>query len=126
MGERQMVIKHFEKLGYSIVAEPSEYFVEYTIYQHEGYEKNGTPLFHRKDADSYPDPIEDYRNAEPMFKGSVKWDGCSNWDFSFQEMNMFHGCSKTDLINLGLILGEAWSMTKNLIPNTWSDDCADE
>jgi hypothetical protein len=121
-----MVVKHFEELGYSIVAEPCEYRVEYTIYQHDGYEENGTPLFHRKDADGYPNPVEDYQNAEPMFKGSVKWDGCSNWDFSFQEMNMFHGCSKTDLINLGLILGEAWSMTKILIPDTWSDDCAME
>jgi hypothetical protein len=113
-----MVIKHFEELGYSIVAEPSEYLVNYTIYEHEGYE-NGTPLFHKKDSGGYPDPVEDIKNAEPMLRGSVKWDGCSNWDFSLQEMNLFHGCSKKDLVNIGLILGEAWDMTKTLIPDTW-------
>lgn len=117
----EKIIKHFNELGYSIVAEPSEYFVEYTIYQHDGCYGNDVPIFHKKDSDSYPDPVDDYQDAEPMLRGSVKWDGCSNWDFSLQEMNMFHGCDKEDLINLGLILGEAWSMTKNLIPNTWND-----
>lgn len=114
------LIKHLDNLGCSIVAKPDEYHVEYEIYAHEGYGYNDDDVhyYHKKGADSF-DPVPDYHDAEYVFKGSVKWDGCSNWDLNPIDCQ-FHGCSKEHLINIGLILGEAWEWTKELIPNTWN------
>lgn len=120
------MIKHFNDLGYSIVADPKSHYVEYVILKHDGYDTDNrgnitTPFFHKKGSGMYPDIVEDISNAEIAISGSVKWDGCSNWDFSSEEMNMFHGCSREDLINIGLILGEAWVWTRELIDN-WNGD----
>ena len=123
------MIKHFNNLGYSIVAtvaEPTQYHVEYAIYSHDGlmYDQSGNatvPIFHKRGSGCYPDPVESLEDAGIAIKGSVKWDGCSNWDFSSEEMILFHGCNKQTLVNIGLILGEAWDWTKELIPETWMD-----
>lgn len=115
------LIKHFTELGYSIVAKPQRHFVDFAIYSHDGLE-GAKPLFHKAGSGTYPDPVEHYQNAEITLKGSVKWDGCSNWDFSSTELNMFHGCCKADLTNLGAIMGEAWDWTRELLPATWQGD----
>ena len=114
------LVKHFNDLGFSIVAIPDEYFVKYKIYEQEGYSA-GTkvPYFKRKGVISYQ--IEDYKEAQIAFEGTVKWDGCSNWDLQVEDC-MFHGCCKEHLVNIGLILGEAWTWTKELIPNTWDGE----
>lgn len=54
-------------------------------------------------------------------KGSVKWDGCSNWQFNTHEC-MLHACDRKRLEALGDILAKCWDATKDVIPETWAED----
>lgn len=115
-------IKHFNDLSFSVKATVHSHYVDYAGYYHEGYSPDGTPMFTERGALTHPSPVETMDEAEPYFHGSVKWDGCSNWNFDEQERCMLHGCSKSDIVNLGLILGECWEWTKELLPNFSGDD----
>jgi len=113
------MIRHVEKLNFTIIAKPEDYKVNYTIYDNEGIDLNGNVLFHRKNASCHPDIVENIEDAEIFIHGEVKWDGCSNWHFDEQDRVMIHGCCKEDVERLGLILGICWDMTKDLCPH-WS------
>lgn len=115
------MIYHFEKLGFSVVARPRGFSVDYDIYSHEGRDEHGF-LFHKKGSDDYPDPVSDILKADIFVRGSVKWDGCSNWYFDEQDRNMIHGCCKEDIVRLGSILGECWELTKMLCHNWFEDN----
>jgi hypothetical protein len=117
----ERIVRHFNSLGYTVVAKPRGYFVYYDIYAHEGIEC-GTekPLFHKKGSPSYPDPVETVEEADIFAHGDVKWDGCSNWYFDEQDSVMLHGCCKDDVLNIGKILAECWDWTKDICPN-WLD-----
>lgn len=111
----KIIVRHFKELNFTVVATPDEYHVDYTIYEHEGIETNGNVLFHRKGSLHSPDPVENIDDSEAYISGSVKWDGCSNWNFDEQDRGvMLHGCTKEDVVNLGLILGECWDWTESL------------
>lgn len=63
----------------------------------------------------YEEQATDY-----LFSGSVKWDGCSNWDFhSFNERvgysHPFHFCSKESAVEFGVFLGQLYDWTSELI-----------
>lgn len=85
----------FEKCDrrYQVIAENHEHFVEFLIF------------------DEIDDKwMNDY--AEPIISGSIKWDGCSNWDFSKQ----YHFCSKTDAKNFGDLLPKLYEWASELMP----------
>ena len=114
----KIVRKDFNNLGFTVIAEISDYHVDYYIYEQEGIMADGKVLFHKKDSDVSPDPVETIDESEVYASGFVKWDGCSNWYFDEQERVMLHGCDKDDLLNLGKILAECWEWTKVLC-NNW-------
>jgi hypothetical protein len=110
--------KHFPN-RYTVVATPSDYHVAYKIYEIAGWagktsDKNlDTPLY----GEDFTEGID---GIDTVISGSVKWDGCSNWSFDETARgHMTHGCSKEDILSIGLILGECWEWTKELCPN-WS------
>lgn len=109
-----MEIKHFKELGFTVVAEPKEYRVNYFIYEIEGYDSDNNILFHRKNSPTWPDPIEDIKNADIFLHGHVKWDGCSNWHFDIQDRVMIHACERDELLNIGIIMAACWEWTKEL------------
>jgi len=110
--------KHFMELGFTVVAEPNEYHVDYTVYDHDGVNvEDNSPRFHRRGATSSPDMVESINDAEIFLHGYVKWDGCSNWYFDEQKDGMMlHGCYRLDVLRFGLILAECWDWTKDLCP----------
>ena len=107
-------MKIFEDMEFVVEYFPSSHYVEYKIYQFGGLDSNGVPLLVREDC-TYGVGTE---HAEVFVYGSVKWDGCSNWEFN--QETALHGCTRDDLVNLGEILAQCWDMTKDLCPN-WSD-----
>ncbi len=111
------VIKHFEKLGFTVVAEPQDMSVYYTIYDHEGKDLEGNFLYHEAGATCNPSPVDNLDEAEPYLHGIVKWDGCSDWHFDEQDRVMLHGCSREDVVRFGMIIGECWDWTAELCPN---------
>ena len=116
-------IRHSEPLGFTIVAEPHEYYVEYTIYDIEGWSEGNVagvydvPNWHRAGADTHPDFVKTLEEAEPYLHGSVKWDGCSNWHFDEQERVMLHGCSRADVLRFGEVMAMCWDWTAELCPH---------
>lgn len=115
-----MEIKHFKDLNFTVVAEPKQHWVEYKVYDIEGYDSDTNTLYyHRADSDTHPDCVDTIEESEPYLSGSVKWDGCSNWHFDEQERCMLHGCCRQHLQRLGDIMAQCWDWTGQLIPDTW-------
>lgn len=122
----QRHIRHVPELSFTIVAEPHDYYVTYTIYDIQGFGEGDTkdvfdkPLWPRAGATSSPDCVETLEESEPYLHGDVKWDGCSNWEFDEQERVMLHGCSRKGVQRFGEVMAMCWDWTKELCPN-WID-----
>ena len=115
--------KDFVDLEFTVIAVPHEYYVEYTIYDHETLSIDGCdPSFHRAGSHSHPDPVDTVEEAEPYLHGQVKWDGCSNWYFDEQDRVMLHGCSRENVQRFGDIMAACWDWTQELIPAKWLYD----
>lgn len=118
----QRHIRNVPELSFTIVAEPHDYYVTYTIYDIQGFEEGETkdvfdkPLWPRAGAMSSPDPVDTLEESEPYLHGDVKWDGCSNWEFDEQERVMLHGCSRSDVQRFGDVMAMCWDWTKEICP----------
>lgn len=110
-------IKHFQSLGFTVVAEVQSHSVDFKIYDHEGQTESGEPLFHKAGSPSSPDPVESFSDADVYLSGIVKWDGCSDWHFDEQDRVMLHGCCKKDVVRFGLIMGECWDLAAKFLDN---------
>lgn len=91
--------KHFQDLGFTVIADPSSHAVNYTVYESKSSLLN----------------LED---AEVFARGRVKWDGCSDWKFGDNGMHI-HACDRQRLVNFGLVLAACWDWTEELIEH-WS------
>jgi len=108
----------FKDLSFYVVATPGSSWVEYVGYS--AVEGEDGPSFEKAESPSF-DRTAKLSEAAEFFSGEVKWDGCSNWTFKEQDRNMIHGCDRTDLVNLGLVLAACWDWTRELLP-TWIED----
>lgn len=107
----------FEDIGFYAVAEAHSHQVDFKVYEVEGLESPNKPLFHKKDADTYPDPVESIDDAEVYLHGAVKWDGCSNWHFDEQDRVMLHACDRSKLLAFGDVMAKCWDWAKEIMPN---------
>lgn len=109
-----------EELSFTIVVTPSDYYVDYVVYDIEAWGEGETPriydrpLWPRKGSTSSPDSVDTLSAARPYLHGSVAWDGCSNWHFDEQDRVMLHGCSRKDVLRLGEVMALCWDMTESL------------
>jgi hypothetical protein len=55
-------------------------------------------------------------HVDPEIRGSIKWDGCSNFFFSSE---CFHYCSKEQAQKIGVMLGRAYDEAKLLLADKW-------
>jgi hypothetical protein len=58
------------------------------------------------------EPIADVEKATVLIKGFIKWDGCSNNDFS-----SIHGCSRQEMVRLGELYTRLFDIAMKLMPN---------
>lgn len=115
------LIKHVREVGFTFVAQPHDYHVDYTLYDIEGWTEDDQPMWHKAGAVAWPHPVESLSDAEPYLHGHVKWDGCSNWHFDEQDRLMLHACSREGLMRLGEAMALCWDWTAELCPN-WTPD----
>ena len=111
----ELRVKTFRDLDFTVLAYVYEYRVEYKIYDVVGYNLDNSPEYQKSGSTASPDPVPKITESEVYAHGSVKWDGCSNWYFDEQDKCMLHGCNKKDVVRLGLILGECWDWTSELL-----------
>ncbi len=92
------MIKEFDICGntYSVMADLHEnkVVVKFTVYEHTLYEEA----------------------PDPLFLGSIKWDGCSNWDFSKQNCAL-HFCGRNKAVEFGVFLGKLYEWAAELMPD---------
>lgn len=109
--------RNYSDIQFTVVSWPCEiapgHVREFLAYEVAGNltDENKTPLY----GDSFSENIED---AEVFLRGSVKWDGCSNWDFPGLEDVMMHFCSVQDAKNLGILFERIYGIAEELIPNS--------
>jgi len=107
MNEHAQKVAIFTAYGFTVLAEKRQYISEFRIYEVAGEEPDGTLLYNRKGYSSLPDPVKTLAEAEVFAFGSIKWDGCSNWQFD-DGGSMLHFCSRDQLLNVGKILAACW------------------
>ncbi|CAB3754323.1 hypothetical protein LMG29542_02315 [Paraburkholderia humisilvae] len=87
-------VKHFQDLAFTVVAEVYRGYVNFTLYNIQGWaEGDTTGIFDVPKwcpADTGTSCVEptQLQDAEIYLHGSVKWDGCSNWHFDEQDRVM--------------------------------------
>lgn len=79
--------------------------------------------FARRGAIHSLDTTYELDDAQRVFSGSIKWDGCSDIDFFPDEEGNNHFCGKQSAIDLGLLLGEAYGFAKEIMGEKVYDDC---
>ncbi len=98
-------IIEWRDLDYLARVTAESHHLDFEVYEVTSWESwlNGVhqpgPHFERADASSSMDTTLDITEAEYLFRGGVKWDGCSNWSWN-TDACMWHGCGFDDVINL--------------------------
>jgi len=102
-------IRHFEDLGFTaVVTNNYGIVIEYAVYSSEK-QIDGTVVYFNFNGTAVYEP----RNAEPEFTGTVKWDGCSDWNFRYS----YHGCCRENLTAVGEVMARCWDWTSELLEN---------
>lgn len=107
---------HYEDLFYSVKIKPSEFSVDFEVYEIEGWCSLGNH--------TYYDNIWDLDEAKPLFTGSIKWDHCSNWDVPRTEgcTHQFHFCGMEQAINLGKLMERLYKIAEEELSQNWLKD----
>lgn len=114
-----MEIEHFEN-KYTIAYTVQSHWVDFDVYEivaHSESEpgKFDVPEYQEIDAVSNLPGVKDLSKAEKFWHGSIKWDGCSNWDFN-TESCMAHFCGKEDAMMIGKLMGRMYEITAEKLP----------
>lgn len=111
---------------FTIIAEVHEYRMEFTAYECTGvWRKEGSGVweicYEKKDAHSSPAPTEDIEKAERYAYGSIKWDGCINWQYRPDYgVDYLHLCgrsgAKKEAEKLGDLFDRLYDAVNELLP----------
>lgn len=95
------------------------HWVDFQIFEVIGYDSDGEKrkFFNRKDAQSLPDPVYSYDEAEVVAEGFVKWDGCTQFD-----VGSVHVDSKEQLRALFVAIEKARELAADEMPGMMIND----
>ena len=105
----------WDDIGYvaRIILSKEKHYVSFKVCRINGWHTDDG----RPDFDTPEDqPTDNFEKAETFLEGTVKWDGCSNFEFSAQKNAMLHCCSKDDVVAIGTLLGRIYDCAARLIP----------
>lgn len=105
-------VVHYEDIGYSVVYVVDEYHIGVEVSEICAPEMVSQGRMFRDEDDQF---IYDLDKAERVIKGSIKWDGCSNWNM-MPDDTLLHFCGKEGAIGLGTLLGRLYDIAKAEIP----------
>jgi hypothetical protein len=119
-------IRHDHDLGFTIVADPHEYTVDFKVYEMQSTVMPGpngsvfSCLWNRAGAGAVPDHCDKLEDAEVYLHGNVKWDGCANWHFDEQDRVMLHTCGREAIMHISAVMALCWDWTAELCPQ-WEE-----
>ncbi|MBW4460510.1 MAG: hypothetical protein KME47_09755 [Nodosilinea sp. WJT8-NPBG4] len=115
----ELLRKDFIDLGYTAFADVKEHSVGYYIFASvESYSENNTKTIELLNSSNETMPYFDL--GECLAKGAVKWDGCSDWDMSPQDI-MLHFCSRHAILDLAQVMVNCFDWTAELLTNFIGD-----
>lgn len=92
---------------YYIELRVEQYYADVKVWNIAGITTDGELLFGEE--------FKPERPEYPNIDGSIKWDGCSNWDFNTDEC-MMHFCGKGGVEEFGKLLIKLYDMTAVAMP----------
>jgi hypothetical protein len=107
---------------FTVEAVKDEYTIHFTAYNGVGYLENfeeqiklGMDVSIKEIIALTNDPFND---PGPLFMCYIKWDGCSNWDFSTKENSSYpiHFCSSLEAFHFGKMIGDLYEWAAELSP----------
>lgn len=116
-------LKYFEDLFATIKWELANegYAVKFTIFQWNAYRDKDNriiPDYQLSTAQSYPSNTNNIDEAEICFTGTIKWDGCSDWNCK----TYYHCCSLKDIQFFSKIMEECWDIAGEEMSKHWDED----
>lgn len=119
------VIERFEEYGIKVTIQ--SYVVEFSVKEIIGETMSPSPaglwLYTKAGATDCSDGTTDFAEGEGFLSGSIKWDGCSNWDFHTDEC-MAHFCGRKHATSIGRLMDRLYQITKDRLP-TYDEDLAE-
>lgn len=109
-----MKIERFEDYAF-VVNEINEAVLGFRVVKIIGHDVNDIN-FYSKDNDT----TTDFEAADPFLSGSIKWDGCSNWDFHDHDC-MVHFCGRADATSIGRLMDHLYTITSERLDTFDSD-----
>lgn len=95
------VLETFECEGYMVhITELTDYHINFECKCIAGHAMSeNVPVYQTEDGDT----VEDWNKGQMELSGSIKWDGCSNWDYHTDDC-LKHFCGKADAAAFGRLL----------------------
>ena len=109
-----MIRRDWTDIGFTGLYDDQYKYVDvvanFTVFKHEGWDETDAPLFWRADENSNINPTSRPEEAEPFLTCGIKWDGCSNWNFS----QGIHLCARRDAAEIGLLMLRLYDWAKEV------------
>ena len=86
----------------------------FKVYEIIGRCEDGTLLFELKGGTGPMDQVQDLNEAEMYLNTSIKWDGCSDWNFKPDECDK-HFCGFNDADTLGQLMKRMYEIARDVI-----------
>jgi len=114
---------HRPEMGVTIHYEVHDYHVDFKV--REGTLQPDGSVVYTYFPDSASEPTWEFEQAERYFDGTVKWDGCSHFNFGEGEENpgYMHLCGAAAFRQLGEALRECFWIAANEMPR-FDPECA--
>lgn len=109
-------------LGYYVALKIFGYYMEFNVYPcgESISEKDSVPIFETMGSNTYK-PTEDIKKATILISGSIKWDGCSNFNHPDELNGLQHFCGLEMHKKYFLVWEKLYNFAAQLIPNADSN-----
>jgi hypothetical protein len=101
-----MTTEHWDDLDVTLVVhELGQYYVKWSLHSIVARSEDASGAFtvreyERKGATNSMDCVQDTSEAQTLIAGSIKWDGCSHFDFAPYDGGYIHICGADDAARL--------------------------
>jgi len=104
-------------LGFGVELQIDSHYVRFNAYKM--FNQDGKWHLHAANAPGQPAPTDVMEDAEVFVEGSVKWDGCANFNFPD---SCYHTCDRSQLLDIGRVLVEIHKLCAAAMPETWQGE----
>lgn len=119
MSESGTVIEEWRDLWYVVRLRPNTHWMDVEVFDHCGYDTASNQWSVTKvDAVCSADGTSNLDEAKPILTGSIKWDGCSNFQFPD---DCYHWCGRKDAADFGKMIDRLYERAASMI-KAWDDN----